>query len=701
MTFPAAAPTIAISATFTAEPVEESLRFWKEELGWVDTIRFAPFNQVFQQLLDPASLLAGNRAGVNVLLIRLEDWLRSGDEEAALSRQFVEAARAASAAWPVPLLVVFCPDSPAADYEPVRERIGRELAEASTVHMVTPEELLALYPVETVHDPHGDELGRVPYTPEFFAALGTLIARRIHALRMKPFKVIALDCDDTLWRGVCGEDGPEGVELDPPRRALQQFMLRQHDAGMLLCLASKNNAEDVFETFRAHPEMPLRLEHFVSHRINWDSKGHNLRALANELQLGLDSFILIDDNPKECGEASTTVPEILALPLPAEADEIPEFLQHVWAFDHLRVTGEDRRRAAMYRAEIERGRLERQAASLEDFLRSLRLEVRIEPAAADQLPRVAQLTARTNQMNFSTVRRTEGEVREFLRQGGECLVATVEDRFGGYGLTGVILFTSDNGALKIDTFLASCRVLGRGVEHRMFRRLGEIALERGLKRVEAIYAASPRNRPALLFLESFASQYHLTRSGGMRFLIPAEVAAALEYRPVNGKPAYAAAPAAPAQAIEPRLDYARIARESRSARTVLERMRERRAAPEGAKNTGIAPRTELERELAAMWAELLGVRQVGIDRSFFDLGGHSLMAVQLLSRVRDRYGVNLSLEVVYSGEFNVAELARAIELNQIEQAGGTAYGDLLREVERLTDEEVRAMLDQEEPSRPA
>jgi len=478
-------------------------------------------------------------------------------------------------------------------------------------------------------------------------------------------------------------------------------MLRQHDAGMLLCLASKNNAEDVFETFRAHPEMPLRLEHFVSHRINWDSKGHNLRALANELQLGLDSFILIDDNPKECGEASTTAPEILALPLPAEADEIPEFLQHVWAFDHLRVTGEDRRRAAMYRAEIERGRLERQAASLEDFLSSLRLEVRIEPAAADQLPRVAQLTARTNQMNFSTVRRTEGEVREFLRAGGECLVATVEDRFGGYGLTGVILYTCDNGSLKIDTFLASCRVLGRGVEHRMFRRLGEIAIERGLKRVEATYAASARNRPALLFLESFASQYHLARSGGMRFLIPAEVAAALEYRPVNGKPAYATAPPAPAHAIEPRLDYARIARESRSARTVLERMRERKAAPESAAMAGTAPRTALERELAAMWADLLGAGPVGIDRSFFDLGGHSLMAVQLLSRVRDRYGVNLSLEVVYSGEFTVAELARAIELNQIEQAGGAVYGDLLREVERLTDEEVRAMLDQEEPSRPA
>ena len=125
----------------------------------------------------------------------------------------------------------------------------------STVHLVRPREIDSLYPVAQRHDPLGDKLGHVPYTPAYFAALGTMLARKIHALRTPPFKAIALDCDDTLWRGICGEDGPQGVVVDAPRRALQEFMLAQHDAGMLLCLCSKNNVEDVLDTFRLHPEM--------------------------------------------------------------------------------------------------------------------------------------------------------------------------------------------------------------------------------------------------------------------------------------------------------------------------------------------------------------------------------------------------------------------------------------------------------------
>src|SRR6202035_5891569 len=135
-------------------------------------------------------------------------------------------------------------------------------------------------PVAGIHDPHGDELGHLPYTPVFFVALATAIARKIHAIATPPYKVIALDCDDTLWAGICGEDGPQGVVLDEPRRALQEFMAGRARAGMLLALCSKNNEEDVVETFAAHPEMPLRLLDFAARRINWEPKSANLAALA-------------------------------------------------------------------------------------------------------------------------------------------------------------------------------------------------------------------------------------------------------------------------------------------------------------------------------------------------------------------------------------------------------------------------------------
>jgi len=224
----------------------------------------------------------------------------------------------------------------------------------------------------------------------------------------------------------------------------------------------------------------------------------------------------------------------------------------------------------------------------------------------------------------------------------------------------------------------------------MVARLGELAQERGLARVAIPFVASQRNRPARLFLESIA------REDAGVFRLSAQEASAVRYRP-----APAAVPADTAQAdhnprpAAHRIDYARIAGELRDPAQVLARIgaASRKAAP--VRPVSTAPRTPLERELAELWAGLLNVPAVGAEDNFFELGGHSLLAVQLLSRVRQIYGVELSLEVVYSGEFTVAELAKAVELKEIEQAGGD-YQELLRELEGLSDEEVKALLAEEQ-----
>jgi FkbH-like protein len=557
-------------------------------------------------------------------------------------------------------------------------------ADLAAVHLVTPE------PVAEAHDPHGDELGHLPYTPVLFVALATAIARKIHSISTPPYKVIALDCDETLWAGICGEDGPQGVVIDAPRLALQEFMAERRRAGMLLALASKNNEEDVTETFRAHPEMPLRLEDFVARRVNWEAKGANLASIAEELGLGLDSFILVDDNPKECIEAQAACPEALALPLPARAEEIPEFLKHVWAFDRARATEEDRRRPELYAQRAERARAERAAANLEEFLASLQLEIKIAALQAEQLARVAQLTQRTNQMNATCVRRSEAEVQALVGSGAaECLTVEVKDRFGSYGLTGVVIFRCPGGALVVDTFLLSCRALGRGVEHRMVARLGEIAAERGLAQVWIPFVAGQRNRPAALFLESLGAA---GTDGVFRF--EAVEAAGVKYR-VGQVPDLPKTEQGRSETCPTKIDYVKIATELRDPERVLERIRMASRRPAPARPA--PPRTPLERDLAELWAGLLKVPAMGIHDNFFELGGHSLLAVQLLSRVRQIYDVELSLEVVYSGEFTVAELAKAIELKEIEQAGGD-YQDLLKELEGLSDEEACALLAEEQDS---
>jgi FkbH-like protein len=667
---------IAISATFTAEAIQPGLAFWAGELGLEYEIRFAGYNQLFQELLNPAGLFARNRSGVNVALARFADWRQAG--VASEARRLVAALRGA-AAFPAPLVLVLCPPADAEAEQIVRAGV----ADLPMVHVITPAEIEDLYSVEEVYDPLADELGHLPYTPEYFVAMATAIARKIHAIGNAQFKVAALDADETLWAGICGEDGPQGVVLDEPRRFLQEFMAARRREGMLLALCSKNNEEDVVETFRAHPEMPLHFEDFAAHRINWDSKARNLEAIADDLGLGLDTFIHVDDNPKECTEVEAGAPAVLALTLPANHEEIPEFLKHVWAFDRARVTEEDRRRAEMYRQSAERTRAERSAGSLEEFLASLQLEISIAPMQASQVARVAQLTQRTNQMNATLVRRTESEVQGL---DAEVLVVDVSDRFGSYGLTGLLIFRTGDDALKVDTFLLSCRVLGRGVEHRMVARLGEIATERGLTRVEIPFVPGQRNRPAALFLESIGAGKGL----------PAQTAATVRY--------VTRAPLPPAAGNERRADdriihhtrrvnYARIARELRSPAAVLERIHVANRKP--AKAGSQPPRTPLEKELAAVWAGLLNVSSVGVHDNFFELGGHSLLAVQLLSRVRQVFGVELSLEVVYSGDFTIAELAKAVELKEIENSGAD-YQDLLQELEGLSDEEVRALLAQEQ-----
>ena len=272
--------TLAVASTFTAEPLSEPLTFWMERLGLQAKIRFAAYNQVFQELLDPNSLLRQNAHGVNLVLLRPEDWLRyEGKQEPAdsdpaqkLSRNvddLIEALR--GAAGQLPCVVALCPPSPAAVAEhgdllsELEARLVQGLASASGVHLIGADEISQRYPTEQIHDPASDTQGHIPYTPAYFTALATLAARKVAALERAPYKVIALDCDNTLWRGVCGEEGPDGVTFDQGHLALQRFMVDQLKQGMVLCLSSKNVEQDVDAVFtRRAEEMPLKAEHVVT-----------------------------------------------------------------------------------------------------------------------------------------------------------------------------------------------------------------------------------------------------------------------------------------------------------------------------------------------------------------------------------------------------------------------------------------------------
>ncbi|MEK6283639.1 MAG: amino acid adenylation domain-containing protein [Acidobacteriota bacterium] len=537
--------TIAIAATFTAEPVEDSLDFWMQELGIPTHCAFAPFNQVFQQLLEPSSLMATNQNGVNVILIKLEDWGRrshdaitethslviSPEEIERSVLDFIRALNSAADGSITPYLLCVCPSAPDILSEPqtaeffqrMEKLLAANFKNSDGVYHVTTAELAATYPVPDYYDAERDQLGQVPYTPAFFTALGMILARKVRALKSRPYKVIVLDCDETLWKGVCGEDGPLAVEIDAPRRALQEFMLAQHEQGMLLCLCSQNNEEDVLEVFERRSEMALRPEHLAVWRINWRPKPENIKALAEELQLGLDSFIFVDNDPVVCMQMQAECPEVLTLQLPVEAEQIPKFLQHVWAFDHLKVTDADRQRTALYQQNHKRERLRSDSLSLEDFLAAIELEIRISEMSPHQLARVAQLTQRTNQFNFTQIERSESELKNLSQAGQlETLVVDVSDRFGDYGLIGVMIFGSGADAINVDTFLLSCRALGRKLEHRMLARLGMIAYERRKQYVNVRLLRTRKNQPAQDFLSQVGIRFGELSDGLWNFKFPTE-----------------------------------------------------------------------------------------------------------------------------------------------------------------------------------
>lgn len=693
---------IAIAATFTAEPVESPLRFWLDELKLNRQIRIAPFNQIFQQLLDPSSIIRGNRSGMNVLLVRLSDWAAADSGSlVGNATHFVEVMKTTAPLLASPTLVCICPSAPnfaGAEFESLEQKIAYELRGIPGVQTVASSELFELYPVLNYYDSHADELGRIPYTATFFAALATVIVRKLHAARMTPYKVIVLDCDETLWKGACGEDGPAGVEVDEPRRMLQQFMHAQQQAGMLLCLCSKNNEEDVLETFRLHQEMPLQLADIVARRINWEPKSSNLMALSQDLDLALDSFIFVDDNPTECAEVQENCPEVLTIPLPSDKLLIPEFLRHIWAFDRWNITAEDRNRTASYGQRIERSSLEKQSGSLEEFLAALNLDVRVAPMSPEELPRVAQLTQRTNQMNCSTVRRTESEIQTLVDTGAaEVLTTQVSDRFGAYGLTGLVIYKASKDRLVIDTFLLSCRILGKGVEHKMLAHVAGIALSRGLTTIEIPYLKTARNEPAWKFLESIPALNKAPIEGGTLFRFAAGELVHLTYTPSHlnrDHNSHTESSEHPRPALRREaIDYVRIASALSDPALLLNSRQSHRQ--QDALRADSKPRTDTESRLAELWSELLHVSPIGIHDNFFDLGGHSLLAVQLLSRVHRAFGIDVSLRFVYSSEFTVAELAKAIEIHEIQSIDSDEYAALLKELEGLSDEEAAALLAEE------
>jgi len=390
-------------------------------------------------------------------------------------------------------------------------------ATKANIHVVDFGAFLNQYPAHERIDWKFYFLSQMILNPRLAGDFRKWLDEQRRAIALKRKKCLVLDLDNTLWGGVLGEEGIEGVQIDGdyPGKAYhywQEGIKELERKGVILAICSKNNQTDVEALFAAR-EMPLSLKDFACTRINWNDKAANIREIAQELNIGLDSMVFVDDNPTERELIRQQLPMVAVPEWPAQPYELPmSYAQLVNGyFSVYTLTDEDKKKTEQYRQNANRAQAQAQFTDMEDFLRSLEMRLTIREATEVTIPRIAQMTQKTNQFNLTTKRYTESDIRSLLEEGAQIWTLAVADRFGDNGITGLMILKSENGWI-LDTLLMSCRVLGKGIEEAFFKSV--IRRYNGV--LTAQYIPTAKNGQVAEFYERMGLKIERMNDGGMK-----------------------------------------------------------------------------------------------------------------------------------------------------------------------------------------
>ncbi|MEM7708992.1 MAG: HAD-IIIC family phosphatase [Pseudomonadota bacterium] len=684
---------LVIAANFTVEPIDAALSFWNNELELWSSQEYAPFDQLFQQLLDPASALASDRSATKVILLQPERWLAGGDVERATS-DFCGAVETFVQSGQENVLLIICPSSAPENREQsnlvaAERQITEALSGLSALTLVSGTSVQEHYQVTQISDPHGSRIAAIPFSADYFAALAATIARYVWHQLVPDKKVLVLDCDDTLWGGLCGELGPDGIVLEEPHLALQEHAKSCRQAGMLVCLVSKNNEADVLAVFEQNSGMVLSLDDVTAHQIGWGLKSDSVTQLSEILGLGLDSFIFVDDDPMQLAEVSRVHPEVVTLVPPQTNGK--RFWSHFWPTDSSVRTEETLRRTESYREhaarESSRAQTLKSGATLANFIASLELRTEHRRLGSEDLSRVFELSQRTNQFNTNALRLSEPQLAAASKDPATiCLTTRVSDRFGDYGLVGLIQGVVTAKTLHVTEFLLSCRALGRGVEHSMVAELARLAGERSVSIITFAFTDSGRNVPALEFLTKLVG---VDNSTGSDFTVTCDQAVGCRFESEESRPAERELQTAtPSVQTDPgnrnrtrNPDFlTHVAGSLATGEQILNAFIRTNTA---ASPSSASEASDIESLLTKAFCGHLGLNEVDREEGFFDLGGHSLQAVQILSEMSAAANVELDPTLLFTTNFSIAELAEEIEFQ--DTTGNQPVGSVLDQLSALTD----------------
>lgn len=527
---PLARYRLAILRSFTVEPAVPLLRAAAFASGIDLIVQLGDFNAYPQEILDEESSLYRFAPDGVILAARTADvapdlWnqypdLPQGAVAEAVQRvsisfeQWIGTFRKRSSA----ALIVHSLEQPARPsaglldaqsgfgQSPAIQQINRELRKIVAAHrgvyLLDYDALVARHGRLRWHDERKWLTARMPIAADQLIHLSREWLRFVVPLAGKTSKVLVVDLDNTLWGGVIGEDGMAGIQIGAeypgaPYQALQRALLDLTRRGILLAICSKNNLDDAMEALQNHPGMLVRPSHFAAMRINWHDKALNMREIASELNVGVDALAFVDDNPLEREQVRAALPQVTVIDLPPDPLDYAATVRDAPAFQRLVLSDEDQQRTALYAAERERSQAQQSFQSKEDFFRYLELEAEIAPLEPATLARVAQLTQKTNQFNLTTRRRSEQQIAELAaREDSQVMTIRLRDRFGDHGLVGIAITRDESATCEIDTFLLSCRVIGRTVETAFLSHLASGAAGRGCRQLSGWFLPTRKNAPA-------------------------------------------------------------------------------------------------------------------------------------------------------------------------------------------------------------
>jgi FkbH-like protein len=383
-----------------------------------------------------------------------------------------------------------------------QETVVKELLQTSNVYFYDVKKLIARIGLQNTYNFKLGFLYQMPYTKDFINLVSSELVSFIHFIGKQEKKAIFIDCDNTLWLGILGEDGLEGIQCDRNHKGVlffqfQEFLLEKKKEGFILGLCSKNNESDVKEAFEKL-NMPLKWDDFVVKKVNWLNKSDNLKEAAKELNIGLDSFIFIDDNEFELQSINTLTPSVYTLKLQNDYDSFL-LLSDDYSFKRKRLTKEDLEKNDQYFAEQQRNSIKETVQSFEDYLASLAIKLDITINNISDFTRISQLTEKTNQFNFNKETFSIRALEQYSEQDNLIYGLRVADKFGDYGLVGLILIDVKQKKAILHNFLLSCRALGRQIEDDFFDFVLNDLNKRGLDLNEVLFNETAKNAPARTF----------------------------------------------------------------------------------------------------------------------------------------------------------------------------------------------------------